>query len=250
MATARRLLATRLLTTIAPLAATWVLAGCETPGGVLKPLPPPLVHTPRIAPPGPLPPKVQPRVTSRSLRGATIVIDPGHGGRDPGAWKAKGVVSRLPEKTIVLDIARKLNRLLTGRGAKVVMTRTADQFPSLEHRAAVAERSHADLFVSIHADSFHEPNVSGAKVYIYLQASPQSQKAAHRMIAAFKRAGIHDRGIQRRNFHVLREHSRPAILIECGFLSNAGDARRLNSDSYRSRLAAVIADGVGDYFTP
>ncbi len=214
-------------------------------------MPPPLVHSPRITPPRRLPSKPQPRVTSRSLRGATIVVDAGHGGKDPGAWKGKGVVSRLPEKTIVLDIARKLSRLLADRGANVVMTRTTDVDVTKDHRAALAERSHADLFVSIHANSIpKKPSASGAEVYMYTQASDQSQKAAHRMIAAFKRAGIHDRGIQRRNFHVLREHSRPAMLIECGFLSNTSDSRKLNSDSYRSRLAAAIADGIGDYFAP
>jgi len=240
----------RLLATIAPLTAVLVLAGCETPGGVLKPLPPPLVHTPRITPSRPLPSKPPPRVTGRSLRGATIVVDAGHGGKDSGAWKAKGVVSRLPEKTIVLDIARKLSGLLTERGANVVMTRTTDVFVELEDRAAIAERTHADLFVSIHADSALRPSASGAEVHRYTQASAQSQKAAHRMVAAFRRAGIHCRGIQPNNFHVLREHSRPAILIECGFLTNLGDAQKLNTASHRSRLAAAIADGIGDYFAP
>jgi len=207
------------------------------------------MHRPEITPPQPLPSKPPPRVTGRSLRGATIVVDPGHGGRDPGAWKARGVLSRLPEKTIVLDIAKQLGRLLTERGANVVMTRTTDVDVSLEHRAAVAERSHADLFVSIHADSLPaKPDASGAKVYIYLQASAQSQKAALRMVGAFNKAGIYCRGLDRRNFHVLREHSRPAMLIECGFLTNRDDARKLNTASYRSTLAAAIADGIGDYF--
>ena len=240
----------RLLRVFTTLAAIMVLAGCKAPGGVLKTLPPPLVHTPRITPPRPLSPKAKPAApTGVSLRGATIVIDAGHGGRDPGAWKGKGVVSRLPEKTIVLDIAKKLRRLLTERGANVVMTRTTDVFLELQDRAAIAERSRADLFVSIHADSAPRTGASGAEVYMYTQASPASQKAAHRMIAAFKRAGIHYRGIHRRNFHVLREHSRPAILVECGFLTNRSDARKLNTESYRTRIAGVIADGIADYFS-
>ena len=70
------------------------------------------------------------------------------------------------------------------------------------------------------------------------------------LIAAFKNGGIHYRGIHRRNFHVLREHSRPAILVECGFLTNRSDAQKLNTDSYRTRIAGVIADGIGDYFAP
>ena len=229
---------------MATLTAVLALAGCEAPGGVLKPLPPPLVHTPRVSPPKPLPSTPKPRVTDRSLRGATIVVDAGHGGRDPGAWKGKGVVSKLPEKTIVLDIAKKLRPLLAKRGANVVMTRTTDVEVTKNHRAALAERNHADLFVSIHADSAPRTSASGAEVYMYTKASAQSQKAAHRMLAAFKKGGIHYRGIHRRNFHVLREHSRPAILIECGFLTNRSDAQKLNSASYRARLAEVIADGL------
>jgi len=242
----------RLFKVIATLVVLPALAGCPATGGVLRSLPPPLVHTPSITHqrslPRPQPKPAQP--AGASLRGATIVIDPGHGGRDPGAWNHPSVVSKLPEKTIVLDIAKKVERLLTQRGANVIMTRTTDVYPTLQERAAIAERSRADLFVSIHADSAARASASGAEVHIYLQAPTASQKAAHRMMAAFKRGGIHYRGIHRSNFHVLREHSRPAILIECGFLTNRSDARKLNTDSYRTKIAGVIADGITDYFAP
>lgn len=242
----------RLLSALAILAALPFLAGCPAPGGVLSTLPPPLVHTPRITPSTPLPTRIQPTVSSSvSLRGATIVIDPGHGGKDPGAGNGGGIVSRHVEKDIVLDIGLRISRLLTERGANVIMTRSTDVFIPLERRAAIAERSHADLFVSIHVDSLpSKPNISGAKVYIYTQASSQSQKAAMSMVNAFKKANIYCRGLDRQNFHVLREHSRPAMLIECGFLTNRTEARNLDSASYRARLAAAIADGIGDYFGP
>jgi len=214
---------------------------------VVRPLPPPIVRVPRTSQTH-LPPKPEP--TSSRERGglvdAVIVIDPGHGGKDPGApARSPG---QWAEKHIVLDIGLKLEGLLTRRGAKVVMTRSSDRFIPLEQRAAIAEQTHADLFVSIHADSSVNSSASGVGVHIFERASAESQRAALRMVAALKRAGIACRGIFRNNFHVLREHSRPAMLIECGFLTNPSDARALNNDDYRARLAEAIADGIASYF--
>jgi N-acetylmuramoyl-L-alanine amidase len=171
------------------------------------------------------------------------VIDPGHGGKDPGAWEATS--SPVPEKAIVLDVSLKVMELLRQRGATVVPTRTTDSYPSLEERADLAARTKTDLFVSIHADSApSNPQASGTEVYIYTQASAQSERAAREVVAAFERAGFSSRGIKRRNLHVLREHPRPAILIECGFMTNRGDMRNLNKPAYRTRLAEAIADGI------
>lgn len=178
--------------------------------------------------------------------GKRVVIDPGHGGKDPGAWKS--TKSRLPEKTIVLDIGNKVSRILQSRGAQVIATRTKDVYPSLDQRAAAAERHKADLFVSIHADSApRNPNASGTEVHVYTKCGSQSLAAARCMIAAIRKAGLECRGMQRNNWHVLREHSRPAILIECGFLTNSGDAAKLNDAAYRARVAAAIAQGMTDY---
>ncbi len=175
------------------------------------------------------------------------MIDPGHGGKDPGAWK--NTRSRLPEKSIVLDIGNDVGRILKSRGANVIATRTKDVFPSLEQRSNAADRYRVDLFVSIHANSMPtNPAASGVEVYIQEGTGGNSLIAARCIAAAIKKAGIEFRGTQPKNLHVLREHSRPAILIECGFLTNSGDAARLNSDPYRARLAAAIAQGVTDYF--
>ena len=173
------------------------------------------------------------------------MVDPGHGGKDPGAMpKFSG---QMAEKVIVLDVSNRVKRLLSERGARIVMTRTSDRFLSLQERANIAERHRADLFISIHADSAKRKNASGAGVHIYTRASAQSQKAALKMVSAFKKAGIKCRGIYRNNYHVLREHSRPAMLLECGFLTNPGDARNLNSAGYRAQIAAAIANGIIDY---
>lgn len=229
--------------------AACALSGCRTGEPVVKPLPPPIVRTPRVQPATRLPPRPAPTLPppkARNLGGAVIVVDPGHGGKDPGA-PARGS-GQQPEKSIVLDIGRKLESLLTQQGAQVIMTRSTDRFIELADRAAIAERAHADLFISLHADAAQRTSASGVGLFIYTGASPESQRAALRMLSAIQRAGITCRGIDRRNFHVLREHSRPAILIECGFLTNAGDARALNTNTYRQRLARAIADGIASYF--
>jgi N-acetylmuramoyl-L-alanine amidase len=229
-----------------------LLAGCQSPQRVVDNLPPPVVYTPpRPAPrhiePSPPPPPPPPGVARpRNLGGARIVIDAGHGGKDPGT-KA---LSPLPEKTIVLAISNEVAQLLRGQGAQIISTRTGDQFIELEERARIAERAQAVLFVSIHADAApRNPAASGSTLYISRNASAASQRAARTIQAALVRAGIECRGIRTQNFKVLVGHSRPAVLIECGFLTNSGDATRLNTPAYRSRMAAAIAAGIGDYIT-
>ncbi len=225
-----------------------VMVGCEGPGRVVPTLPAPVTEFHPAAPrPAPRPSAQPPPSARGDIRGAKIVIDAGHGGRDPGA--GKGTKSRLPEKTITLDIANRLVKSLRAMGATVYPTRTSDTYPSLNDRVALAERVKADLFVSIHADSARNPDASGVGIFIYNQASTASQRAAMSMAAAIEAAGLECRGVQRANFHVLREHNRPAMLIECGFLTNSGDAARLNDPDYRARLAAAIADGIVRFFT-
>lgn len=232
-----------------------LLAGCISPGGVLDPLPDPAVRTwpPRpqtaVAKPRPAPaptprPRPQPR---RSLGKATVVVDAGHGGKDPGT-QPRG--SRVPEKTIVLDIANRLANRLAQRGANVVRTRTSDRFIELEDRAAAADRHSATLFVSIHVDALpRKPSASGAVIYVARGALPASRRAARRIQSALTAAGLHCRGIREAKFIVLVRHSRPAVLIECGYLTNKNDARRLNSPSQRAKIAAAIANGIADYCT-
>ncbi|MHC4445481.1 MAG: N-acetylmuramoyl-L-alanine amidase family protein [Planctomycetota bacterium] len=228
-----------------------IMIGCESPGKVLDPLPKPYVHSP--AQPGPgkthqetIEPAQQPKLPL--IGKPTVVVDAGHGGEDPGAWKE--TLSRMPEKTIVLAIARELTRVLKERGAKVVMTRYDDRYIKPERRAAIAEYERADLLVSLHADSDDNHNASGVGLFIARNASRRSKQAETKIRAGLKRAGFTCRKLQRKGFEVLAGHSRPAVLIECGFLSNTGDAKKLNSPAYRSRLAAAIADGIIDHFNP
>jgi N-acetylmuramoyl-L-alanine amidase len=154
----------------------------------------------------------------------------------------------MPEKAINLDIAQKVAQLLQDRGARIVMTRNSDRFISLDGRAATADRVHADLFVSIHSDSARRSTAEGMTVYIGRDASADSRRAAQHIGASLQRAGLEFRGVQAAGYRVLVGHSRPAVLVECGFLSNHGEARQLSSSSYRTRVAEAIAEGVTEHF--
>lgn len=234
------------------LAAGVLLSGCAPPqqSRALKRLPDPL-RTPPPSPryeasPPPPRPVAPPRPTSHNLRGRHIVVDPGHGGKDPGASSR---YTALPEKAIVLSVSLALAEELKGRGARVTMTRARDMYVSLDRRAEIAEQSKADLFVSIHADSASRASAAGTGLYIARNASPESVRAAIRMESTLKRMGIPCRGVQRKGFRVLVGHSRPALLIETGFLSNRGDALQLANAAYRTKIAQVIAEGITVHLT-
>lgn len=222
------------------------LTGCPQRESVITNLPGPFVHPYPVRPaPPPVSQSPTPPPVSGPIRG-TVMIDPGHGGKDSGTWPRGS--SAYPEKVLVLDIAKQAAQMLAARGARVIMTRSTDVFPSLEQRSTLADRSGADLFVSIHVNSAPRNRAaSGVEAHIYTQATSASIRAAQCIVAALSRAGIETRGIQRSNFHVLREHSRPAVLMECGFLTNSQDAALLNNGAYRAKLAAAIAEGIASY---
>jgi N-acetylmuramoyl-L-alanine amidase len=233
------------------LALPLVVAGCAAPQQTrLGPPPYPILSTrppqttPAIPRPEPLVPPV-PGPAATSLRGATIVIDPGHGGDDPGTL-GRGPV---PEKTVNLDIGRKVASLLRDRSANVILSRSSDRFITLDGRAALADQSRADLFVSIHADSARRGSAAGMTLYVARNSSADSRRAAQHISAALQRAGLEVRGVQTAGYRVLVGHSRPAVLIETGFLSNSGEARLLSTDAYRTRVAEAIASGIGDCFS-
>jgi N-acetylmuramoyl-L-alanine amidase len=183
-------------------------------------------------------PSRPPRPTQR----ATIVIDPGHGGRDPGTIAVNGRY----EKDVNLSVASKLAGILQRKGHQVTMTRQGDQFPELESRAALANQHNADLFVSIHSDSAPDPSAQGFTVYIAERASRKSQQAAQTIVRAMKTTGLRSRGVRRNDYRVLVKTRGPAVLIELGYLSNFREARKLQDNAFQNRLAVAIAAGIAD----
>ncbi len=214
-----------------------------------------------------------------------IVIDAGHGGKDPGA---KGADSR--EKDINLAAARALKAKLERTGHyRVVMTRESDTFVPLETRVQIARRADADLFISLHSDSGPDPSLRGATVYTLSDKGSDrvvrgvmgqndwfinvdmpgrdravnqilldlTQRATRNRSAAFAEdvlTRIGDRvDLQRRNhrdagFVVLLAPDVPAVLLEMGFITNADDEAELNDPAKRDRLMSGVADSIDDYF--
>ncbi|MFH0946574.1 MAG: N-acetylmuramoyl-L-alanine amidase [Planctomycetota bacterium] len=244
-----------MIRTIALLFAGPMLIGCTVPLSVetVDETPPAPWVRPTVEAPPPTPPApalttpatdsglALERVTGPySLKGKRIVVDAGHGGKDPGA---KGV-SAASEKSITLAVALELQRRLKAKGALVTLTRSSDQYVELDDRAAAADRVRADLLVSLHADSSERTSASGVGVWIGRNSLGLSQKAAQEILRSVKAAGLKVRGLQKAGFRVLVGHKRAAVLVECGFLTNQDDATRLNSPSYQGRLAEAIATGI------
>jgi N-acetylmuramoyl-L-alanine amidase len=169
-----------------------------------------------------------------------VVIDAGHGGRDPGTSSATGI----EEKSINLRVAAKVARLLEQRGLTVVMTRWQDEYIEKEERAAIANRRKADLFVSIHSDSAPSSSAQGFTIYVARAASAKSYQAAHAINQAMEKTGMNNRGIREADYVVLVKTDGAAVLVELGYLSNAQDTARLADDRFRDRLAQAIADGI------
>jgi len=226
------------------------ITGCPTPE------PPPIIQPPVVTPlptprPTPRPPVPTPQPTPTfpiwsAVKGKVIVVDAGHGGSDPGTL-ANGL-SAMAEKSVNLSIASELAKQLKNRGAKVVMTRSGDSYPDLEDRAAIASRNNADLFVSLHCNASQKAWVNGATVYTCREPSQRSRWAAMAVNWALTSNGIESNGVDQGDYKVLVLHSRPAILIECGYLTNYAERKRLNTSVYRVKIATAVAQGVANYF--
>lgn len=170
-----------------------------------------------------------------------IVIDPGHGGKDPGATGG-GV----QEKAVVLNVSKKIAAFLEAKGCTVMLTRETDVFIELSDRARMANAAKADLFVSIHCNSVgSNARVSGMEVYHYTRASEAAKRAARVIYDhLLPVCGLRGRGIKPQDFAVLRETAMPAVLVELGFISNPSDCRKLINFAWQERAAEAIAEGI------
>ncbi|MCU0915798.1 MAG: N-acetylmuramoyl-L-alanine amidase [Planctomycetes bacterium] len=183
-----------------------------------------------------------PRPTPPKPR-ALVVVDAGHGGRDPGAIGAGGVY----EKNINLQVAQRVAGLLAQRGVNVVMTRRDDRLPELEDRADLANQRNADLFVSIHSDSAPNRQVRGFTLYVAKAASANAMRAAGCLNRALTATGSEGHGIREADYVVLVQTNCPAVLIELGYLSNTQDTLRLKDPAWQNRLAQAIVEGILAY---
>jgi len=238
------------------------IAGCAGPQMVQRPLISPL-----------------PRINLGLSPIQTIVVDAGHGGKDPGTHH-----HGLREKDLTLDIARRLKKALEETGFSVLLTRDRDEFLPLSRRPAIANRLPADLFVSVHVNANRRPSISGVEVYYPRQSvvntamllPPQVREeevalptdtirqvlwdaalsrarvqsasiASHICKTLRTRLGAPCRGVKGARFVVLRESWMPSVLVEVGYVSNRAEASRLASAAYRQAIAQGIAEGVVSY---
>ena len=180
--------------------------------------------------------------SSRSSAGddmpITVVIDAGHGGRDRGGIPGQ----RIAEKDMTLDVALRLRNVLSASDYRVVMTRSNDVFVPLAGRVAIANSYRNAVFICIHFNATGRTGASGIETYFYSRDSLPLASAIHYYVTGG--APSANRGVRRRGYYVLRKTSIPAVLVECGFLTNPTEAAYAQTVSYRQKLAEEIAAGV------
>lgn len=180
------------------------------------------------------------------LKDRIIVIDAGHGGTDPGT-SSKG----LTEKSITLDVSKRVEAKLKNAGAKVLMTRTGDTYPSLTDRTEFAKKNYAETFVSIHVNSA-TPSAKGTETFFDSSSNPNSVES--KSLATYinnnivKQADMVNRGVKDAKFQVIRNNNVAAVLVELGFISNADDFAKLSSDKYLEIYAEAIYQGIVQYY--
>jgi len=169
-----------------------------------------------------------------------VVIDPGHGGKDTGAISSGGFY----EKTVNLQVAKKVEYLLKERGLDVIMTRTEDSFIDLNQRAELANRNDAKLFVSIHADSTDDRSTRGFTVYVARSSSRRSHSAGDAIAQVMTETGLSDNGVREADYRVLVNTKCPAVLVELGYLSNLREAWLLVENAFQNHLAQAVSKGI------
>ncbi|MFD1038586.1 N-acetylmuramoyl-L-alanine amidase [Virgibacillus byunsanensis] len=180
---------------------------------------------------------------STGLKNKTIVIDPGHGGRDVGAIGATETL----EKDFTYKTSMELKQKLTNLGAEVVMTRTEDEFVSLASRTSLANVLQTDAFISIHYNSTPElPQVTGIGTYYYHEQN--EGLANYIQTEIVKETNAKDRGVTNGDFHVIRQTFKPSVLLELGFISNQEKEKLLFTNGYQKKLVTGMVNGLEKYF--
>lgn len=184
-----------------------------------------------------------------NLTGATIVIDPGHGGNDTGATYVTN--SQNPayfEKTYTFQLAKKVAQALRRQGARVYLTRNKDEYVSLGARTRLAERVHADLFISFHFDSSPSENEASGFTTYYYHRKNHSRAIAQAINKAFNNLSLTNRGVDFGDFYVLRDNKQPAVLLEMGYINSSKDYQQIKSANYQQKIVTDLILGLKNYF--
>ena len=186
-----------------------------------------------------VPPKKR---SSKNLKGKIIIIDPGHGGNDPGAVTKNNDY----EKYYTLDISKRIQSELKRRGAKAVLIRTNDTNPSLYQRVRKINQLKGDFLVSVHVNSFINNKANGTETYYY-KASEKlaAKKIQNQMVNHLQ---LRNNGIKHARMYVLKHSKIPGVLIEPCFMTNSKEYKLLKNDAFRQKIAKATVDGIHDYF--
>ncbi|RBP45406.1 N-acetylmuramoyl-L-alanine amidase [Roseimicrobium gellanilyticum] len=171
----------------------------------------------------------------------TVILDPGHGGHDRGA-----AIGYVFEKHLALDTARRVEQLLRAQGLKVIMTRSSDVFIPLPGRSSKGNSVRNAVFVSIHYN--YSRGGSGNGLETFYCHNDSYKLAGYIQAYIIQESRLSNRGVKHANYHVIRETSKnPAVLVECGFVSNSSERAAMMTGLYRERLAVGIAKGILAY---
>lgn len=188
------------------------------------------------------PPAPEPQPQPETSDKFVIVIDPGHGGKDPGA---KGTANN-DEKALVLAIAKRMKPILEkNENFQVVMTREGDTYPTLADRANLANRLKADVFMSVHANS-GPASAHGTETYYTSARSREFASIVHRHL--IEATGFYNRGLKTANYYVTKNTNMPSTLIEVGFLTNSADNKKMLDPDFQQRVAEAMAAAINEYY--
>src|SRR4029453_13943282 len=177
-------------------------------------------------------------VKNTSKTFTTVVVDAGHGGKDSGTYRRYAP----PEKLVTLDVAQRLGRKLRESQLKTVMTRSSDVFIPLDERVRIENSQKKAIFVSIHFNDSRRRGIRGFETYYHSGASFDLANGIQQKLATIPHSA--SRGVHTANFRVLRLANCPAVLVECGFLSNRNDGNQARDWEYRELLADRIAEAI------
>ncbi len=169
---------------------------------------------------------------------STVIVDAGHGGKDSGAFRRSGP----PEKNVTLDVAQRLDHKLRESQIKTVMTRDSDVFIPLNDRVAIENKQKNAIFVSIHFNDSRKRGTHGFETYYHSGASVDLASRIQQKLMTIPNSA--NGGIHTANFRVLRFANCPAVLVECGYLSNRSEGKQARDSEYRELLADRIAEAI------
>lgn len=182
------------------------------------------------------------QASNQSLTGYNIVLDPGHGGKDPGAIGLGGVY----EKDFISSTASKVAQQLRNAGANVILTRAGDYFVSLNERARISNAYNTHAFVSLHYNAFPIISVNGVSTYYSSTSDKQLAREVQSYLAST--VSLHNRGIMQGHYRVLRNSNAPSILLELGFITNPNDLSIIQTADYQNKVAQAVTNGLKNYF--